>query len=44
MNRNDVTEKIYVSQAHPTGRITFVGPEGDVQTVTGYVLNDSVKD
>ncbi len=40
----DVTEKIYVSQAHPTGRITFVGPEGDVQTVTGYVLNDSVKD
>lgn len=40
----DATDKIYVSQAHPTGRITFVGPAGDVQTVTGYVLNDSVKD
>ena len=40
----DATAKIYVSQAHPTGRITFVGPAGDVQTVTGYVLNDSVKD
>lgn len=40
----DVTEKIYVSQAHPTGRITFIDPAGAVQTVTGYVLNDSVKD
>ncbi|PCC75276.1 40-residue YVTN family beta-propeller repeat-containing protein [Nannocystis exedens] len=38
------TEKIFVSQQHPTGRITFVDPQGDVQTVTGYVLNDSVKD
>ncbi|WAS99357.1 YncE family protein [Nannocystis punicea] len=40
----DPTEKIFVSQQHPTGRITFVDPQGDVQTVTGYVLNDSVKD
>src|SRR5690606_1106810 len=40
----DATSKIFVSQAHPTGRITFIGPTGDVQTVTGYVLNDSVKD
>lgn len=40
----DVTDKIYVSQAHPTGRITFIAPDGAVQTVTGYVLNDSVKD
>ncbi|MCY1057469.1 hypothetical protein [Nannocystis sp. SCPEA4] len=40
----DPTEKIFVSQAHPTGRITFIDPVGDVQTVTGYVLNDSVKD
>lgn len=40
----DATEKIFVSQQHPTGRITFVDPQGDVQTVTGYVLNDSVKD
>lgn len=40
----DATEKIFVSQEHPTGRITFVGAGGDVHTVTGYVLNDSVKD
>ncbi|MDC0723112.1 hypothetical protein [Nannocystis bainbridge] len=40
----DSTQKVFVSQAHPTGRITFIGPDGDVQTVTGYVLNDSVKD
>ncbi|PCC75277.1 40-residue YVTN family beta-propeller repeat-containing protein [Nannocystis exedens] len=40
----DPTRKVFVSQAHPTGRITFIGPDGDVQTVTGYVLNDSVKD
>ena len=38
------TGKIFVSQEHPTGRITFVGAMGEVQTVTGYVLNDSVKD
>ncbi|MCY0993346.1 hypothetical protein OV203_39785 [Nannocystis sp. ILAH1] len=40
----DPTDKIFVSQQHPTGRITFVDPKGAVQTVTGYVLNDSVKD
>lgn len=40
----DATQKIFVSQEHPSGRITFVGPDGAVQTVTGYVLNDSVKD
>lgn len=40
----DATQKIYVSQEHPTGRITFVSPTNAVQTVTGYVLNDSVKD
>ncbi|MBZ5710441.1 YncE family protein [Nannocystis pusilla] len=40
----DATAKVFVSQQHPTGRITFVDPRGDVQTVTGYVLNDSVKD
>lgn len=40
----DATQKIFVSQEHPTGRITFVGAGGEVQTVTGYVLNDSVKD
>jgi YVTN family beta-propeller protein len=40
----DATDKIFISQEHPTGRITFVDPQGRVQTVTGYVLNDSVKD
>ena len=40
----EATGKIFVSQEHPTGRITFVGAKGEVQTVTGYVLNDSVKD
>jgi YVTN family beta-propeller protein len=40
----DATDKIFVSQEHPTGRITFVSAAGEVQTVTGYVLNDSVKD
>ncbi|HEY0138838.1 MAG TPA: hypothetical protein VGB85_32355, partial [Nannocystis sp.] len=40
----EATGKIFVSQEHPTGRITFVGAMGQVQTVTGYVLNDSVKD
>lgn len=38
------TQKIFISQEHPSGRITFVGPTGEVQTVTGYVLNDTVKD
>jgi len=40
----EATGKVFVSQEHPTGRITFVGAMGEVQTVTGYVLNDSVKD
>lgn len=40
----EATKKIFVSQEHPTGRITFIGEAGEVQTVTGYVLNDSVKD
>ena len=40
----DVTKKIFVSQTHPTGRITFIDADGMVQTVTGYELNDSVKD
>jgi YVTN family beta-propeller protein len=38
------TAKIFVSQAHATGRITFIDPAGMVQTITGFVLNDSVKD
>jgi len=40
----DATDKLYVSQAHPSGRITFIDAMGDIQTLTGYELNDSVKD
>ena len=40
----DETEKFFVSQEHPSGRITFVDAEGHIQTVTGYELNDAVKD
>ena len=40
----DVTRKLFVSQEHPTGRITFVDPDGQVQTITGFRLNDAVKD
>jgi hypothetical protein len=40
----DATAKIFVSQEHPTGRITFIDPAGNVETVTGYRLNDAVKD
>lgn len=40
----DATEKIFVSQEHPTGRITFIDREGGVETVTGFRLNDAVKD
>jgi YVTN family beta-propeller protein len=40
----EATDKIFVSQEHPTGRITFIADDGDVQTVTGYRLNDAVKD
>lgn len=40
----DATDKLFISQAHPSGRITFVDDAGAVQTVTGYELNDAVKD
>lgn len=40
----EATEKIFVSQEHPTGRITFLDREGNVETVTGFRLNDAVKD
>jgi hypothetical protein len=40
----EATQKIFVSQEHPTGRITFLDREGSVETVTGYRLNDAVKD
>jgi DNA-binding beta-propeller fold protein YncE len=40
----EVTDKLFVSQEHPSGRITFIAPDAALQTVTGYELNDSVKD
>jgi hypothetical protein len=40
----EVTDKIFVAQEHPTGRITFIDSEGQVQTITGFRLNDAVKD
>lgn len=40
----EATDKLYVSQEHPSGRITFIAPDGDIQTLTGYELNDAVKD
>lgn len=38
------TTKIFVAQEHPTGRITFIDADGGVETVTGFRLNDAVKD
>jgi hypothetical protein len=38
-----VTDKVFVAQEHPAGRMTFVGVhDGTVQTVTGYTLNDEI--
>ena len=39
------TQKIYVSQRHPLGRVTFVDvPTGQVQTLTGFDLNSQIID
>jgi len=38
------TAKVFVSQDHPTGRITFIEAGGSIQTVTGFRINDAVKD
>ena len=38
------TDKLFISQEHPTGRITFIDADGGVQTITGFELNDAVKD
>ena len=40
----EATDKIFVSQEHPTGRITFLDRDSGVETVTGFRLNDAVKD
>lgn len=37
------TDKVFVAQEHPAGRMTFVGVhDGTVKTVTGYTLNDEI--
>ena len=38
------SNKMFVSQDHPSGRITFIDVEGNVQTVTGFELNDWIVD
>jgi hypothetical protein len=40
----EASGKIFVAQEHPSGRITFIDAATKVQTVTGYELNDAVKD
>jgi hypothetical protein len=36
-----LTRKVFVGQAHETGRITFIAADsGSVQTITGFQLND----
>ncbi|MBN2804651.1 MAG: hypothetical protein JXR91_16270, partial [Deltaproteobacteria bacterium] len=38
------TDKIFISQDHPSGRMTFMDKDGtNVKTVTGYALNDSAE-
>lgn len=40
----EATDKVFVSQEHPIGRITFIDALGSIQTVTGFALGDAVKD
>jgi hypothetical protein len=40
----EASHKLFVSQEHATGRITFVDRDGNIQTITGFRLNDAVKD
>lgn len=38
------TDKVFVNQDHPAGRMTFIGVrDGSVKTVTGYALNDEIE-
>jgi hypothetical protein len=38
------TDKVFVNQDHPDGRMTFIGVrDGSVKTVTGYALNDEIE-
>jgi DNA-binding beta-propeller fold protein YncE len=38
------SNKMFVSQDHPSGRITFIDADGNIQTVTGFELNDWIVD
>jgi hypothetical protein len=38
------SEKFFVSQEHGTGRISFIDALGAIETLTGFELNDAVKD
>jgi hypothetical protein len=38
------TVKVLVSQAHASGRISFIDEDGAIDTVTGFELNDAIKD
>jgi DNA-binding beta-propeller fold protein YncE len=39
------TDKVFIAQEHPAGRITFIGVhDSSVGTVTGYALNDEISD
>jgi hypothetical protein len=41
---SDSLQRIYVSQQHPVGRMTFIDIEsGDSRTVTGYELNSQIQ-
>jgi hypothetical protein len=36
--------KVLVSQSHASGRISFIDEAGAIETVTGFELNDAIKD
>ncbi|TPV92448.1 MAG: hypothetical protein B7733_25795 [Myxococcales bacterium FL481] len=38
------TDKIFISQAHRSGRLSFIDDTGAIETATGFELNDSIKD
>lgn len=40
----EVTDKLFISQEHGSGAITFVGGDGSIETATGFELNSEVKD
>jgi hypothetical protein len=40
----EVTDKLFISQEHGSGAITFVAADGSIETATGFELNSEVKD